>query len=425
MMKRRVEPDGFTLLEVVLAMGLAFFLMIALYQAITLQAKYSEVASAEMKEAHLARAVLLGIAADLRAVVVPSPATSAPVGTEPSLERTPGSPIVEDPGMAATNPEVASPGFENSPAPFPGLFSRATGSGARAAHARSLLALFADQDFGAMDTLDTSRDVASEPGLMQPERFGLLGTSKRLLLLVARPGPHESFVERYRREKSGMGNVSATAGDSWLGGKNQEPGQLRQVYYLMRPNREARGPGSEMRLSGDEEDEPPRHLGLIRQELNYPFSPDARLEAKQQLERLLDISKAEEDALSETSGEEFAVSAGEVPPEKMVSTRINGAEITAIRFRYHDGIEWLDGWDRDDDLPLAVEIALSFHSWAQKEEAVGELSRPSSEEEEPEYPYRLVVSLPGSRRPLPAAVSSSEGGSDDLFAPAGTPEALP
>ncbi|MFO0948182.1 MAG: type II secretion system protein [Planctomycetota bacterium] len=423
MLQRKVQPDGFTLLEVILAMGLAFFLMIALYQSIALQSKYNDVASAEMKEARVARAVLLRISADLRAVKQPSPDTTV----RPAME------LTREEGMEPA-PADSSPPIDSPPPPmeaalepstlFPGPL---TTNASRAPQARSLLSLLADQELasGDLNAPEPPVEVVEDEPILRPERFGLLGTSNRLLLMVSRWGQRDSVVERYREEKSGGGEISAAPSADSLERGKREPTDVREVFYLMRPNRAAWEQSEEVSAS-EEEEEPPRHLGLIRQEILYPFTAEAQLEAKRQLELHLDMNKSEDEDSDPLKSTETEVSESEVPPEEMVATRVHGEAITAIRFRYHDGVEWLSGWDRDDELPLAVEIALSFDPRAEDEETLTGIPEVAEEEkEEPVFPYRLVVRLSGSRRPLPKLSPENEEGQEPNNSSGGTTEALP
>jgi len=120
--------------------------------------------------------------------------------------------------------------------------------------------------------------------------------------------------------------------------------------------------------------------------------------------------------------------------------------ITALKFRYHNGRSWQDAWDKGDELPVAVEISLSFDPRAADPEyltkyfeerrstgASGEVpgalpsdennstldvppteeSAPASamgteEEEPPLFPYRLVVALPGARHALPVVALNGD-----------------
>ncbi len=65
----RSGHGAFTLLEVLLATGLSLILMVAVYGALELYYRYSQVGQTEMERARIARAVLDMIASDIRSVV--------------------------------------------------------------------------------------------------------------------------------------------------------------------------------------------------------------------------------------------------------------------------------------------------------------------------------------------------------------------
>lgn len=73
-------PGGFTLLEVVLALGLTVVLMAAIYGALNIYWRFSSAGREQMERAQLARTLLAKIAADIRSVVYtePPPAVDTP-----------------------------------------------------------------------------------------------------------------------------------------------------------------------------------------------------------------------------------------------------------------------------------------------------------------------------------------------------------
>ena len=135
---------GFTLLEVILAMGLSFFLMAALYQAIHLQSRFAEVAQSEIRRPLLARTLLHRLAEEIRSL----PAPPGPLEAAPN--------------------------------------------------ARALLA--------QGETLETST-TETENALPRVERFSLLGTSDRLLLRTVRPKIDAADVLRSDEESRDASNL--------------------------------------------------------------------------------------------------------------------------------------------------------------------------------------------------------------------------
>jgi hypothetical protein len=84
-------------------------------------------------------------------------------------------------------------------------------------------------------------------------------------------------------------------------------------------------------------------------------------------------------------------------------------EVTALEFRYYDGVDWVTEWDSDAQgtLPVAVEIALQFAPIAGTASTavpvpVGEpaLNSLSTLQSQPGYPiYRLLVHIPSGKPP--------------------------
>ena len=72
-------------------------------------------------------------------------------------------------------------------------------------------------------------------------------------------------------------------------------------------------------------------------------------------------------------------------------------EVTAIEFRYHDGVAWLESWDSSTSgaLPKAVEIRLFFARQTPANTNISEAVGGFSDEEDdlPDVQYRLIVPI--------------------------------
>ena len=387
---------GFTLLEIILAMGIAFVLLAALFQAINLHATYDRIARQRSRETLVARTLLHRIADELRAVLIPPPR------------------------LPRATPDAA---------PLL-LWPRGT-----ATHAREMLALAADPTEIAEDyeTSTSSPDRFDRENLLwRPAQFGLLGTHNRLIMRTRRSQASASVVEQFQQESGGLsGQASAVATVSALTEEQRRyPGDVRQVFYLLKPLEEAFGAGTEELPVTDqlaetglgEEEEPeelgvdgeplePVYQGLIRQEVSRPFSLLADAEARYQLEQALGLDQLTEAGLADASMEQGPAETGDSSDEMkpIVSTQLLVEEITAIRFRYHDGRQWREQWTRTNVLPLAVEISLSFDPRAADPAFLEEIEQterehsdvpaaaePEEEAEQPIFPYKLVVAIPGA-----------------------------
>lgn len=401
---QRGPRAGFTLLEIILAMSLSFFLLAALYQAIVMQAQYSEYAAAEMRESQIARTLLHRIAAEIRAVE-PPPAPrrwqSLPDEQKPETEQSTPEELEKEtvPDQPDDTNAVESP---TEAAPVSNPFSRAEQAHALLAFGESESA---SEGFAA--TLPSTTETEEATLASAPERFSLLGTSNRLLIRCHYDENADSVVEQFHADpmatpQAGLG------GDS----KQSAAGNVRQIFYFMRPNPALEEESLSADFSEDEE-VISTYQGLVRQEIKRPWSIEAATVASLQMEPYFEMESEERIPSQEsvTVPKEPRTSTDEIPPEEYVQTKIVAEPITAIKFRYHDGSSWLDAWDREDLLPAAVEISLSFEPIAEEEE---ELVDPvlMEEEEEPRFPYRLVVCLPQSGQVIRPTLEETETETD-------------
>ena len=393
---------GFTLLEMILAASLAFFLLAALYQAIALHDLYRVTAEAELREAQTARALLRRIADEIRTLTAP----------------------VED--------EFAT----------------------RADFARRLLELGVKATrrdrAGTTSVTDRLERFAAPSEL--PEKFRLIGTENSLVLLVRTQATGLSDVERFAAEETADASADRSTDD------RVPVSEVRQVLYLPKPIAEFE---EERSLEGSMDDpdvEPDRqeglaevdlevdgfelepiHRGVIRQEIAVPQSVEALFEARIRLEELLgalsgkgiageSIDRDLIDDGGELGGDQLSFSQEFGARDPFVVTEILTEDVTALRFRYHDGTAWRGRWDEGLRLPVAVEISLSFDPRASDPEFVGDYLETLAEEalvsadtfaadplagDEPEpplFPYRLVVAVPTSD---PANRARGAGSLDD------------
>ena len=150
-----------------------------------------------------------------------------------------------------------------------------------------------------------------EPPIVEgAERFALLGTSTRLIMMVRRTGDPASSLDRYREESEGL-SPSGEGETSREDRRRPEHrwGDLRQVFYLPRPLPEAleRSTADEPALPADpNSDEPiiePVFAGLFRQEVRLPFSTPAQNDAFFQLEEHL-FAKDDQETVDHAVGGE-------------------------------------------------------------------------------------------------------------------------
>lgn len=359
-MKRRSRRRGFTLLEVVLAMGLSFFLLAALYQSMVLQARFSEIAAKEVQEPLAARAILHQIAEELRAALVPPPVPDGAL--VPPASR----------ANALLQFDPATPAGEEG------------------------------------SSLTERRELASSFGL---ERFALLGAPNRLVFLYRAPLPEEEGASEL--------DLGTPPPDPLRQARPESA--LRQVFYLPRPVRR-QDDQEDLDAGTESESIGPKFDGLLRQVVVNPFAMDALIEAKEQLREHLATKDEEAGSDAPAPTPPPGVLAGNEPSKPNVETKVLAPGLRAIRFRYHDGAFWRTTWDRTDAIPVAVEISIGFED-AAAEAPFGEVPLESTEpprSEEPfaesvlgsrdetaglPAPYRLVVHLAAAGRAKPPLAS--------------------
>ena len=434
---RRKTRVGFTLIEVIAGLAIVFFLMGALMQAIADQSKYNEVATRRMSESQIARTLLHQMAEELKTVIPPivtgkNPGRARGLLAMGDLKKEesslPGS-------MNPINPMPESPEFEPPTEELP---------------------------MEETPPLGERRDARGEE--LPPEgaeRFGLLGTSNRLIMMVRKSGEQKSPLDQYREEEEGISTDSSSSGEQQ--DKRRGParwGDQQQIYYLLRPLPEAlekkknQAEGSVAEdfsapAAGEEERFDPYYGGVLRQHVRVPSSRWALDEARFQLEGQVLPKNDNPDEFRLPDIELPSIDTGEteVPLPPQITTDLLTDRITAMRFRYHNGRSWQDAWDKPDELPVAVEISLSFEPKAADPEylkkyfeerrstgtgmppgnAVGtdamgqdsqmeETALPAAPNmngmetpEPPLFPYRLVVALPCAKRQLAMATPAEVG----------------
>lgn len=379
----RAARPAFTLIEVVLAMGLAFLVLSALYQVSTMQARFARQAAEDVRRPLLARTLLHRMAREIRSTLSPRGAANAP-RTQALLALN----LLPEQAKAAEPMGFIEPTLDLS-APV------------------------------AVTTMLTS-DL---PPTVEIERFAILGTSNGIAIL-ARNSPMDDVLPLVADKTSA--NDADRKDVPRISSCDQRP-----VLYLLRPlpysrDKEERKlepadqPESETTADGANVDEPiPRFGGILRQEILLPFTPGAMSEAKAQLEaQLPKLEGSNPDA--EVKERVFNRS--------MVDTRLIAEEVSSLKLRYHDGTRWQTSWTDPARLPIAIEISLSFDPraadplWAESpsmtsgetsiepiapmtptatgDSAIANPLRADGEtgETEPLYPYRLLIALPQSDR---------------------------
>lgn len=342
---RRSNPAaGFTLFELLIAVGLTSLLMAALYSAMSTYFQLQLDSHEEIARQQVSRAVLRQMTRDIQSVVfakqeaLPEDESSASGSASGS-----GSSGLSGSGTSGLSGTGTS-GLSGSGSS--GLNSGGTGSGSGAAASGGGVT---SASGGSTDSgLDGN---AYGESMIDPETVsttytsGLVGTATDLQLFVSRPDPNLAYVSSQE-----------------LSTLDQRTGDLVIIRYLM-ADKSGSGLGSEIadREAPGQDDGP---VGLAR------MAGD-----------LYGLSTAMEN--SEDS-------------PQLAAAKLLAREVSGVQFRYFDGIAWQEEWDSTalNALPKAIEIVLTVRDEAEASNA--------SFLDEPD-PYALPATTHRVVVPLPVA----------------------
>jgi type II secretory pathway component PulJ len=295
---------AFTLLEILLALGLSVVLLAAIAASIDLYRRMTTAGQDELSEARLVRAVLRKMESDIRSVVPPLPQQSAAAAAASSSS---GS------SSSSSSSTSSSSSGQMVASPLDSVYSR------------NVFGLYGDARTLVLNTLIPHRLTPTQSGSTtptQPLLSNVHGDLKIVAYFMTGAGTAAASVPT--SGQSGTGGVVATSGLA--------------------------------RLEGD------------RVAVSYAMEQSSMLTS---------------------------------------SARILAPEVTAVNFRYFDGLTWQISWDGSGMqlLPNAIEIMISVRSAA----TVGSSVSPTNPASSVIRVYRHVV--PISTAPPPQPTSSTSNGS--------------
>lgn len=341
-----VRRAGFTLFELLIAVGLTSLLMAALYSAMSTYFQLQLDSHEEIARQQVARAVLRQMTRDIQSVVfakqevLPEDEADSAGGSGAGGSGTSGLSGSGTSGLSGNGTSGLSGGGTS------GLNSAGTGSGTGTSSSGGS----SSSGGGASTSGDLDGNAYGE-SMIDPETVsttytsGLVGTATDLQLFVSRPDPNLAYVSSQE-----------------LSTLDQRTGDLVIIRYLM-ADKQGSGLGSEIA----DREAPGRDAGPVG------------------LARMA----------GDLYGLSTAVENSEDSPQ-LAAAKLLAREVSGVQFRYFDGIAWQEEWDSTalNSLPKAIEIVLTVRDEAEASNA--------SFLDEPD-PYALPATTHRVVVPLPVA----------------------
>ena len=293
---------GFTLLEVVLALGLSSLLMAAIYSALQMHWSYSLTGQVEMERSQVARALFRRIEIDIRSVIFRSASlSSTDTNTDTSAA-----------GSSSTT--GASTGSTGTSGVGQGSNASTGSNGAGTGGTASTASTAAGTSGSSSDS--TTSSTAPEDAY-STQKTGLFGDVNSLVLHVSLPS-----------RLSSAANVST----SQSSGSVVPPSDLQSVAYFLA--------GSSSALAQ-------QFSGALTSSANVPFGQQVGGLTRVQGDRMA-MQAADE------SGDVSTVAS---------NVKLLAPEVAAIQFEYFDGVSWTSTWDSGStsSLPNAIRVTIDFH----------------------------------------------------------------
>lgn len=326
---------AYTMLELMIAVGLTSLLMIALFAAMQQYFSLQLDSNEEITRQQIARSLLRQMTRDIQSVVfVKKLANDETSGTSTSVSEGSGS-TSSSGGTSGSNSGSSSAGAGMSSSGTSGS-SGGTGSSSSSTGSASSSSATLDGNSYGQSSIDPET-------VMTTYTNGLVGTATDLQLFVSRPDKSLSYVASQ--------DLSSTS---------QRSSDLMIIRYLMAQS----GGGGLASAIADKES------------VGSDFGP-------------IGIAKLEGDLF----GLSTAVETSEESPQ-LAASKLLAKEVSGLQFRYFDGLSWQESWDSNalNEMPKAIEITLTLRD----QEAAGDSFSDDVTDPYalPETTHRMVVPIP-------------------------------
>ena len=338
--KRTTRRSGFTLLELLIAVGLTSLLMISLFSALQIYFDLQMDSHEEITRQQVARTLLRQITRDVQSVVFVKKTVTddeTDISNSSSTSSSTGSSVGSTSGSTGSSSGITSGSGNTGASGSSGASaSGSSSSGTSTSSGSSSLSGSLDGNSYGSSTIDPETVLTTYTN-------GLIGSSTDLQLFVSRPDRTLSYV---------------TAQE--LASTSDRTSDLMIVRYFMA---DSGGGGLSAKV--------------------------AERESLGDKSGAIGLAKMQGDLY----GLSTAMETSEELPQLNASVLL-AKEISVLTFRYYDGVNWQESWDSNalNEMPKAVEITLRLRNPEEAADALAE------EEEDlyavPETTHRMVVPIP-------------------------------
>lgn len=327
---------AYTMLELMIAVGLTSLLMIALFAAMQQYFSLQLDSNEEITRQQIARSLLRQMTRDIQSVVfVKKLANDEKSGTSTSVSE--GSSSSSSSTSGSSSSTSGSSGSSTSGSSTSGTgTSGGTGSSSTSTGSASSSSSTLDGNSYGQSSIDPET-------VMTTYTNGLVGTATDLQLFVSRPDKSLSYVASQ--------DLTSTS---------QRSSDLMIIRYLMAQS----GGGGLASAIADNES------------IGTDSGP-------------IGIAKLEGDLF----GLSTAVETSEESPQ-LAASKLLAKEVSGLQFRYYDGLSWQESWDSNalNEMPKAIEITLTLRN---QEDAGDTFSDDVVDPYAlPETTHRMVVPIP-------------------------------
>ena len=331
----RAHRAAYTMLELMIAVGLTSLLMIALFAAMQQYFSLQLDSNEEITRQQIARSLLRQMTRDIQSVVfVKKLANDEKSGTSTSVSE----------GSSSSSSSTSGSSSSTSGSSTSGSSTSGTGTSGGAGSSSTTTGSTSSSS-STLDGNSYGQSSIDPETVMTTYTNGLVGTATDLQLFVSRPEKSLAYVASQ--------DLSSTS---------QRTSDLMIIRYLMAQS----GGGGLASAIADKES------------IGTESGP-------------VGIAKLEGDLF----GLSTAVETSEESPQ-LAASKLLAKEVSGLQFRYYDGLSWQESWDSNalNEMPKAIEITLTLRNQEDAGDAFTGSDKDTDPYALPETTHRMVVPIP-------------------------------